>query len=217
MIRKKIAVANILKKTTKVFCIGRNKTGTTSIKVCLKELGYKVGNQAKGELLLEKYLARDFNSIIKFSKSADAFQDVPFSLPFTYMFLDQAYPGSKFILTIRDSPDQWYNSLVNFHSKKFGKRNGIPTSEDLKRAVYRKKGYIWRVVNGVYAAPEYDPYHKDTLIRNYEWHNYSVNQYFRYKNNLLTINISDPKAYKKMCTFLDKTPVREVFAWENKT
>ena len=50
----------------KVFCIGFNKTGTTTIKYTLEQYGYKIGNQAKGELLFFDWYKRDFNSIINF-------------------------------------------------------------------------------------------------------------------------------------------------------
>ena len=44
----------------KVFCIGKNKTGTTSMCVVFEMLGLKLGNQRKGELLLDDYLNNDF-------------------------------------------------------------------------------------------------------------------------------------------------------------
>ncbi len=49
--------------------------------------------------------------------------------------LDQKFPGSKFILTIRNSPEQWYESLTRFHAVLFG-HDRIPTSDDLKAATY---------------------------------------------------------------------------------
>jgi hypothetical protein len=37
----------------KYFCIGRNKTGTTSLKRAFEDLGYPVGDQRKAEILTE--------------------------------------------------------------------------------------------------------------------------------------------------------------------
>lgn len=51
-------------KGGKIYCIGRNKTGTKSLSKAL-------------------------------------IQDVPFSLPYTYVVMDQYFPRSKFILTVR--------------------------------------------------------------------------------------------------------------------
>lgn len=104
----------------KIFCVGRNKTGTTSLTKAFEDLGFVVGNQRTAERMLHHYKNRDFKPIIKYCKSAQVFQDFPFSYPETYKHLDKAYPNSKFILTIRDSADQWYNSVTKFHAKMFG-------------------------------------------------------------------------------------------------
>lgn len=61
------------------------------------------------------------------------FQDVPFGLPFTFQSLDQRFPGSKFILTIRDSPDQWHDSLTRSHARLFG-HGRVPTTKDIENA-----------------------------------------------------------------------------------
>ena len=123
----------------KVFCIGFNKTGTTSVKVAFKELGYRVGNQPVAEGFITDWARRDFSRIIDYCNTAEAFQDIPFSLPDTYQSLDAAFPGSKFILTVRENADIWNRSLTNFHAKVFGEGK-IPTEEDLARSSYRFKG-----------------------------------------------------------------------------
>lgn len=104
----------------KIFCIGKNKTGTTSLKAAMAELQYRVGVQRDAELLIHDWAIRDFRRIVRYCRSAEFFQDVPFSYPYTFIAMDQAFKGSKFILTVRDNPEQWYNSLVKFHSKLFG-------------------------------------------------------------------------------------------------
>ena len=68
----------------KVFCIGRNKTGTTSLKLALQELGYKMGSQPQGERLIKDWKNNNFSPIIELAKTADAFQDIPFSYNNTY-------------------------------------------------------------------------------------------------------------------------------------
>jgi len=206
------------KNKTKIFCIGNGKTGTTSLEKALSDFGYKLGCQEKGELLLNEYANRDFDKIINFCKSADAFQDAPFCFKYTFIHLDVAFPNSKFILTIRDSDEQWYNSLVNFHTKLFGKNNNIPTAKDLKEAPYRYKGYVWDVRKKVWGInDERNVYYKKTFIEYYNSHNQMVIDYFKHKNNLLIINLSDKDSYKKFCKFLGKKPLYEEFPWENKT
>lgn len=201
----------------KVFGIGANKTGTTSLEAAMGLLGYKLGNQRKGENLIEEWATRDFRKIIKHSRTADFFQDAPFSFPFTYIVLDQKFPNSKFILTVRDSPEQWYNSLLNFHSKIYGQGN-IPDKKALQNATYIYKGRPWRTNRLKYTTPENDPYNKESLITNYEIHNNSVKEYFRHRpDDLLVLNISDSNAMKLLCDFLKIPQTLEEFPWENKT
>lgn len=201
----------------KVFGIGANKTGTTSLKVAMRLMGFKIGDQRKGENLIEEWAIRDFKRIIKLSRTADFFQDSPFSLPYTYIALDQKFPNSKFILTVRDSAEQWYRSLINFHSKKFG--NGkIPDKQALLNASYIYKGRPWRTNRLKFSTSELDPYNKESLISYYEMHNASVKEYFRHRpNDLLVLNISDPNSIALLCDFLKIPQTLEEFPWENKT
>jgi hypothetical protein len=205
-------------KKSKVFCIGLNKTGTTTLEKVLKDFNYKMGNQKKGELLFKDWYKRDFNSIIKFSKSAEAFQDAPFSFPFTFIALDQYFPNAKFILTLRDSPEQWYNSLVKFHSKLWADGTNAPTAENLKNAKYIYKGFAYESSKSIFNTPDDDPYNKEIMIAYYTNHNYQVLEYFRGKpNKLLVINVSNDNDYLRLCNFLNKDPLYDSFPWENKT
>jgi hypothetical protein len=90
-------------KWEKIFVIGRNKTGTTSLGHALYSMGFRIGHQPTAELLLEDWAKRNFRSIIDYCKTANAFQDVPFSLDYTYQALNHAFPGSKFILSVGSS------------------------------------------------------------------------------------------------------------------
>jgi len=205
-------------KNPKIFCIGAGKTGTTSIEKALSDLGYKMGNQAQGELLVKDYSARNFKPILKFCKTADAFQDAPFCFKHLYVALDQAFPDSKFVLSMRDSEEQWYNSFTRFQSKLFANGKSIPTVDDLKNAKYRYKGYVWEVRQKVYGITENDdPYDERILKEYYRSHNKEILDYFRYKNNLLVLNIAEKQSYKKLCNFLNKKPLYDEFPWENKT
>src|SRR5690554_2768849 len=137
----------------KIFCIGRNKTGTTSLEAALNELGYKMGDQSSGEALLEDYKNRNWKPIVDFCKTAEAFQDVPFSWPYTWLILHFHFPEAKFILTIRDE-EQWYNSLVRFHSKLFSNGKNPPNNKELQDAVYHRKGFMWETNRVVWQTPE---------------------------------------------------------------
>ena len=212
--KKKILVSG----KQKIFCIGLNKTGTTSLKIAMNDLGYVVGNQRKGEALIDDWARRDYDRIIKYCQSAEFFQDTPFSIPFTYLAIHLAFPNAKFVLTVRDNPDQWYQSITKFHAKKWGKNGRVPTKEDLMNATYLEKGRPWKSNRLLFNTPENDPYEKKALIEYYNRHNDSVIEYFRHlPGQLLILNVSEERAYQKLCNFLQKEPLYDSFPWENKT
>lgn len=201
----------------KVFCIGFNKTGTTSVREALEELGYRIGSQPEAEMFVDDWACRDFVRIIDYCTASDAFQDVPFSLPFTFQALDAAFPGSKFVLTVRRDSETWYRSLTTFHAKLFG-AGKMPTEDDLARANYRFKGWILLLMQKLYAFPAGDPYNKACLVQAYEMHNAMVREYFRHRPaDLLTIDLTSEDSYLQFCHFLGKPPQGRVFPWKNRT
>ena len=203
----------------KVFCVGCNKTGTTSLKHALRELGVIIGNQPEAErLAAEDWADRRFSRIIGYCRTAEAFQDMPFSLPYTYQALDAAFPGSRFILTLRASSEQWYQSIIRFHSRLWGDGVHPPTAEQLKEAEYGHKGRPWKMNRALFNSPEEEPYRKEDLIRYYEGHNAAVQEYFRHRSgDLLVLNVAEKDAYQRLCHFLGKPLVREEFPWKNRT
>ena len=206
------------KQSPKIFCIGLNKTGTTTVERVLKDFGYALGDQVEGELLMEAWYQRDFKRIIKFCKTAEAFQDIPFSLPYTFQHLDVAFKDAKFILSRRNSAEEWYNSLTRFHSKLWADGERIPTIEDLKNAEYRAPNYTYTANRYIYDTPENDPYNKAILLEFYKQHNQAVKAYFRSRpEKLLIINVSVSSDYVKLCQFLDQPVNAEDFPWKNKT
>jgi len=203
---------------TKIFCIGANKTGTTSLKTAMQELGFKVGNQSKAVSLIDDWAERDFKNLINYCRSAEFFQDIPFSLDYTYQAVDQAFKDSKFILTVRDSPEQWYNSVIRFESKLWGQHGKPPTKYDLQESPHISKGKLWHIKRLIYDTPEDNIYDKQIMIEQYLRHNELARNYFRHRpDDLLVLNISDKLSYIKLCKFLGVKKKREVFPWENRT
>ena len=130
-----------LRNRRKVFVIGFNKTGTTSIQSALKELGYILGDQASAERLLKDVMQNNYEQLLDYCNEGEAFQDVPFSIPGIYKVLDSNFKGSKFILSVRNDSEQWFSSLVNFHKKVW--TNGKELNEEninKARAVYKNYG-----------------------------------------------------------------------------
>lgn len=205
-------------KANKVFCIGRNKTGTTSIAKIFNEIGLDVAPQEHFELLIKDWYKNDYSKILTSVKyKGISFQDIPFSLPNTFKILDNEFPNSKFILTIRDSPEVWYKSLTSFHAKLFGNGN-IPNKEDLKKAEYIYTGWMWEVNRMVYNTPENDIYNEQILKQHYIDYNTSVIEYFKDKpGKLIVINLKQKNVLTTICDFLEvENSIKEI-PWENKT
>jgi hypothetical protein len=197
------------RNTTKIFCIGRNKTGTTSLASFFRVNGYKVGNQEQAELLMEDWARRDFTRIIEYCKTAEVFQDLPFSLPYTYETLDLAFPNSKFILTFRTTPEEWYNSLITHHTKQMSSTSNMPSEEDLKNYKYRGKYKGWVLFNQkvVYGYPAVPLYDKTAYMAHYEQHNARVMEYFKDRpGDLLALNLKDPDAFERLCHHVGLNP-----------
>jgi len=192
------------RRKEKIFVVGFNKTGTTSLGYTLEKFGYIVGNQMQGELLFNDWVDKNFDKIIEYCDTAEVFQDIPFSFPETFKHMDKAFPGSKFILTLRNNPEQWHESLINFHGKMWGNGNIPPTGDDLKNANYIYKGFPLESITKLYNTDEVKPYSKKILINKYIQHEKDVLSYFKNRSeDLLVINISEEKDFGKLCTFLN--------------
>ncbi|SEA69922.1 sulfotransferase [Psychroflexus halocasei] len=203
---------------SKVFCVGLNKTGTTSLEKEMMDFGYSVGNQMDGTRLTNDWKKREFSRIIKLAKTADFFQDAPFSYPFTYVIMDHFFPKSKFILTIRDNSEQWTDSLTKFHSKLWGDGKNPLSKEELLNAPGIYPGFRYDVIKSLFDVTDDDLYNKRVLRNYYNQHNNNVKEYFRHRpNDLLILNISKPTAYIELCDFLNEKPRKTTFSWENKT
>lgn len=177
-----------------------------------------VGNQRKAELLTIDVLNGKYEDFFKYVKNEGvAFQDIPFSKSNIYKVLDKKFPGSKFILTIRDSPEVWYSSLTRFHAKIFG--NGkVPQKSDLIKAGYVYPGWAWEINRLSYNTPEDDIYNKETLIKKYIDYNNEVIDYFKNQpEKLLVINLKEQDAANRIHSFLDTKKKLEAIPWENKT
>lgn len=114
----------------KVFGIGFHKTGTTSLASALARTGYRVCDgagalrQALGPRMIDLLHRHDLEPIFDIAERYEAFTDIPWFV--LYRDLDRRFPGSKFILTIRDE-SRWLQSAVRY----FG-----ATESRLRRWVY---------------------------------------------------------------------------------
>jgi hypothetical protein len=203
----------------KVFCIGLNKTGTTSWTQAMSDMGYMLGNERAAEVFFDDWVRNDYSRILHFCSSGEAFQDIPFSLSGIYRELYKAFPDGKFILTVRDSAEQWYRSVTRFHAKAWSPGgNCPPTPMDLKRTVYIYRGWPARFCRKVFKTSAEDPYNYESLLKFYERHLEDVTDYFSNKpGSFLMINVAEAGALKKMCGFIGVSYSGGEFPWRNRT
>ena len=158
----------------KVFVIGFQKTGTTSLELALKRLGYSVYG---GDKNLMKYSnTRPLQSYIKkILHSWDAVQDMPW--PLFYKELYELYPNAKYILTYRH-PDSWIRSVVKYFAS-----IRVP----LHQQIY-----------GVPCAEGYE----SRYIEIYNAHNEHVLTFFENKPNFIVMEPGLNFNYPTLCEFL---------------
>ena len=167
--------------SAKIFAIGLSKTATKSLDQALKELGFESKHMPK----IPKILAGNFRCLDQY----DAVSDIPV-VPY-YPQLDKAYPGSKFILTVRNIED-WLRSMERMFNRPH------------KPSKWRMQVRI--AVYGIHT------FHADRLRYVYERHVREVNEYFKDRpQDLLIMDICAGEGWDKLCSFLNKSVPRTDF------
>lgn len=200
------------KRYNKIFCVGANKTGTTTLEFILKVLGLRLGDQLTQEArLTRQVLEGKYSDFYHFCSRFDAFQDLPFSIDEVYVAADVLFPGSKFILTERPA-EVWFNSMYNFHKKVFH-INDMKTLTE--RDVLEKfmphipglshylKGRFLTKFEGQTPTVMWDKlYDKDTYIAHYEQRNQRIKKYFMNRpDDFLVLDITKEKDTSKIIKF----------------
>lgn len=159
----------------KVFGIGFHKTGTSSLRAALQQLGYRVAGtmSIRDPDLSEAKLLEQARCLLT---SYDAFQDNPW--PLLYRQLDDWCPGSRFILTLRPL-DEWVQSVV----RHFGERDTA------------MRAWIYGV--GHPAG------HEDIYRERHARHVRDVREYFDGRpDDLLELRITEGEGWDRLCPFL---------------
>jgi hypothetical protein len=96
----------------RVFGIGMNKTGTSSLHAALRHLGYTAVHHGSVELRrsIEAAAAEGRPLLSDIDPDLDALCDIA-AITSGFAELDRDYSGSKFILTVRDV-DDWVSSRI---------------------------------------------------------------------------------------------------------
>ncbi len=166
--------------TVKYFCIGLNKTGTTTLHECAKLLGLR-SEHFNNQLLKDIVKKHDFTSVASVVAMYDVFSDWPW--PLIYKELDTQFPGSKFILTVRKNEDCWLKSL---------KKHSMLTRPF---ATVRKMAYGYNYPHG----------HEEKYLEFYRSHNSSVREFFKDRpDDLIELCWEQGDGWEKLCAFLGK-------------
>ncbi len=178
---------------TRIFGIGMHKTGTTSLHNAFQILGLKSGHWENAHWA--KAIWREMNHTGK-SPTLEMFYALS-DLPITLLFrkLDAAYPGSKFILTVRDEW-RWLASCA----KHWGPGNKF-------RQQWDNDPFSHIVHEKLYGRTDFDP---TTFIRRYRRHNSEVLEYFKDRpSDLLTMDMDGGCGWRELCGFL-QAPIPSV-------
>ncbi|GAA4267984.1 sulfotransferase [Hyunsoonleella aestuarii] len=159
----------------KVFVIGFQKTGTTSLELALINLGYRVYGGDKNLFKFKDQKSLN-NYILETLKYWDAVQDMPW--PLFYKELHQLYPEAKFILTYRHTQD-WIKSVVKYFAS-----IRIPLHEK------------------IYNVPCAEGY-EQKYIDVYNNFNVEVIDFFKDKENFIIMEQNKNFNYETLCQFLN--------------
>ena len=108
--------------THKVFCIGSNKTGTTSLDSAMRTLGFTTMPEDLAYQYLtlvrdEQAQEKTFKRLLeKETDKFNFFEDLPFCFKNNYKLIDEFYTDAHFILSIRD-PEIWFSSCIRWIGK----------------------------------------------------------------------------------------------------
>jgi hypothetical protein len=168
------------KSKPKVFVIGLNKTGTTSVGDALHQLGYRrLGwGDFTSRKLFHDWYSGNLEPLVKYTTEYDAFEDLPW--PFVYQEMAALYTDAKFILSVRANEEVWWKSISRHTARR-----------------------VWighELTYGSYSAAK----DKEAYINLYRQHQQDVCQFFEDKpGRLLHLNIDESANWKPLCDFLN--------------
>jgi hypothetical protein len=193
----------------KVFGIGLSRTGTASLSEALGCLGYRTLHYPTDPTTRREVLDFDSGRLDALHLSAleasDALTDLP--APWAYPALDRAYPGSAFILTVRDKASWLESCARHWEMRGVFKAVGAPADS------------YWAFVDflrrRMYGIPHFDP---AVFADVYDRHHEAALAYFANRPaDLLVLNISAGEGWASLCRFLDAPVPDRPFPWVNRS
>lgn len=181
----------------KVIGVGLGRTGTTSLAAALDRLGFATihyPSSASGPELA---------SGSAFFDALENHEAIANGTGCPYQAIDTRYPGSKFILTIRDLTS-WLRSKKDWAEMDLENWDRFtPDQQSAKRYVNEH----------VYGSFEFDA---DVWTKSYERHVASVMEHFQHRPaDLLVLNIPAGDDWRQLCPFLGHSERDEPFPRRN--
>lgn len=199
---KKIRRSLLKNNRKKIFVIGLNGTGTTSLQSYFKQLGYTVGDQGQAEKLIPDYNNQNWPALFAYIQTAQAFADAPFSFPKIYEELYHKYHDAIFILSVRDDAETYGMSRIRFLNKAL---NGNLTYNGIMSFKYSYPNFATDVAKAL-------GWNEDTNFKDlsywthrYENHNSEVIEFFRHKPNFIVVNVNKGDEIERMNKLLGES------------
>lgn len=176
----------------KVIGVGLNKTGTSTLKTCMYQWGFK---HISYDLdAFKAYRNKDWKYLWKITDVHDSFENWPWALMYEQMY--EWYPDAKFLLTVRKDAETWFKSLSN-HGKRMG------PLVDYEQYIYG------------YAIPDDN---QAAHLRFYQEHNAAVEAFFTDKpGQLMKLCWENGDGWPQLGRFLNLAPPATEFPHANKT
>ena len=182
----------------KIFGLGLSRTGTRSLTAALQVLGYDCSHYPIDEDTYVELSNGQYDlSLLKFHDGLTDITTIPF-----YEQFDQLYPGSKFILTVRDQT-QWLESCARHWFNRPAFKDTIDPDEEVH---LRMRQFLRSAVYGCY---NFVP---DRFAWVYDQHVRKVMDYFKDRpDDLLIIDVCSGEGFEKLAPFLNRPIPSEPF------
>lgn len=192
----------------KIFGIGLSRTGTTSLNFALERLGFRSIHfpcDPRTRQEIGGFLAKGGKRLrLSLLTSTDALTDTPVCA--TFEGLDAAYPGSRFVLTVREKA-AWLRSCETYW------RTGL---EPLlrERPVDPFCVYIRLLTRALYGSDGYD---RGRFSATYDAYAERVARHFGGRGrDLLVLDLFSDQGWSELCAFLDRPEPGGPFPFENR-
>jgi glycosyltransferase involved in cell wall biosynthesis len=181
----------------RVFCIGLNKTGTSSFHAAMEILGLKSlhggGPDWGGDELNQavREAMDDGRPLLSgLDPSVDAFSDIGL-LTTHFDLLDEQYPGSRFVLTVRPL-DEWIDSRRRHVERNIARRDG----GEYKGSFLVVDEDLWRQ----------------------QWHRQvdRARRYFEGRPEFMEVDVTSGPGWAPLCRLLQLPEPAERFPWANR-